>query len=66
MSHLYKKVGEASDESKMPKLRQDCAKVEVDDRYKVTSGRVQTFPTANNQAQVCVLQCNFWFRHQLC
>ena len=29
--------------------------MEVDERYKVTSGVAQTFPAAKNQAQVCVV-----------
>ena len=28
-------------------------RVEVDERYKVTSGGARTCPAANNQAQVC-------------
>ena len=48
------------------KQMRDCARVEVDERYKVTSGWVRTCPAANNQAQVCVLQCHFSCRHPLC
>ena len=43
-----------------------CARVEVDERYKVTSGGARTWPAANNQAQVCVLRCHFSCRHQQC
>ena len=59
-------VSEATDKSKMPKLRKRCARVEVDERYKVTSGGAQTCPAANNQTQVFVLRCHFKCRHRLC
>ena len=59
-------ASEASDENEMPKLRSRCARVEVDERYKVTSGGDQTCPSANNQAQVSVLRCHFSCRHRLC
>ena len=50
-------------EGKMPR---HCARVEVDERYKVTSGEARICPVTNNQAQVCVLRCHFSCRHQLC
>ena len=56
-------VGEATDKGKMLKLRWHCARVEVDKRYKVTSGGARTCPSANDQAQICVLQCHFSCRH---
>ena len=40
--------------------------MEVDERYKVTSGGARTCPAANSQAQVCVLRCHFSCRDQLC
>ena len=41
------------------------SRVEVDERYKVTSGGVWTCPSANNQPQVFVLRCHFSCRHRL-
>ena len=50
----------------MPKLRLHCARVEVDERYKVISGGARTCLAASNQAQVCVLRCHILCRHRLC
>ena len=44
-------VSEATDEDKMPKLREHCARVELDERDKVTSGGARTYLSANNQAK---------------
>ena len=59
-------MSKATGEGKMPKLRWHCARVEVDERYKVTSGGAHTYPAANNQAQICVLRCHFSCRDRLC
>ena len=32
-------------------MKAKCARMEVDERYKVTSGEARTCPAANNQAQ---------------
>ena len=42
------------------------AKGAVEERYKVTSGRVQTCSAARNQGQVCVLLCYFPCRNSIC
>ena len=47
MINLAKKVREATEESKRLKLKQRCARVEVDKTHKVI--------VANIQAQLCVL-----------
>ena len=55
MTNLKEKVSEATEERKMSKLTLNCARVEVDKRYKVTSSETQTCSVANIHTQFCVL-----------
>ena len=55
MINLKDKVSEETEEGERVKLRLCCARVEVDKRYKVTSGGAQTCSSVVNiQAQLCV------------
>ena len=60
MINLKEKVSEATEEGERVKLRFCCARMEVDKRYKVTLGGVQTCSVAKIQAQLCffdVMSC---------
>ena len=47
MINLEEKVIEVTEEGKMSKLRLRCASLEIDKRYKVTSGGAQTCSVTN-------------------
>ena len=55
MINLKEKVSEATEEGKRLKLKQRCARVEVDKTCKVTLAGTQNCSAANIQAQLCVL-----------
>ena len=48
-------MSEATEEGKRLKLKQRCARVEVDKPYIFALGGAQTCLVANIQAQLCVL-----------